>query len=252
MKIRKTKTDISGHDGDDAKLRTASTLCCMETTARAGGQDTSGPTSAHLSTLFGPLIFGLTDSTHSSAGVGTFIDTHSAYVRSSRATEHFLLAWIRKQEAEHERLKGHLPQTLSAWAKEYPLGIMDDQTLDLGEARKGEPKARVVKAQRMMRSYSKDLLASCGDWAAEWADWGKVVRDGVVLTDIHQLRLGMKNHTLPSRTMGRAERNTAQEVSTEGGTSLRVPDLWMKSWARSYSSTYPKARKQQPLRNASL
>ncbi|KAI5449422.1 hypothetical protein NCC49_004706 [Naganishia albida] len=184
----------------------------------ASHSHTSGLTPTHLSTLFGPLIFGLTDSTHSSAGVGTFRDTHACYVRSSGATEHLLLAWIRKQEAEHERLKGDFPRTLSAWAKGYPQGIMDDQTLNLGEARKEVRKVRVVKARRTVRSYSKDLLASCGDWATEWSQWGKVIRDGVVLTDIHRRRLGVKSDTLPFRIMGTPDhRKKTSGGSVDGG-----------------------------------
>jgi hypothetical protein len=131
--------------------------------------------------------------------------------------EHLLLAWIRKQEGDHERLKGDFPRTLGAWVRGYPSGIISDQTLELGEVRSGVKKVKVVKAQRTVRSYSRDLLASCGDWTGEWSAWGKTVRDGVELTDVHRRRLGLKTAALPSRTKGTPEhRKTKSGGSAEG------------------------------------
>lgn len=163
-------------------------------------------------------MFGLTSPSHTTSGVGTFSATHASLVRSSGALEHLLLAWIRKQEAEHERLKGDFPRTLGAWVRNYPSGMISDATLELGEARSGVRKVKVMKAQRTVRSYSRDLLASCGDWSGEWSAWGRVVREGVVLSDAHRRRLGLKSNTLPFGTKATPENRKKQSTgSVDGG-----------------------------------
>jgi hypothetical protein len=168
----------------------------------ASHSHTSGLTPTHLSTLFGPLIFGLLDplsSFSAAAGVGTFSETHAAYVRASGALEHLLLAHIRAQESIHPRLTGDFPRNLGAWVRGYPFGIVSDETMDVGAARDGTRKVMVRKAGKVVRSYSRDLLGSCADWAGEWKGWGEVVKDDVTLTERHRLRLDLKTATLPTR-----------------------------------------------------
>lgn len=116
--------------------------------------------------------------------------------------EHLLLASIRGQEATHERLTGDFPCTLIAWVRGYPFGIVDDATVDVGAARNGVRKVVVRKAEKTVRSYSRDLVRSCTDWAGEWKEWREVVKGGVTISERHRLRLALKTAALPNRTGG--------------------------------------------------
>ncbi|KAJ9114225.1 hypothetical protein QFC22_005677 [Naganishia vaughanmartiniae] len=164
----------------------------------------SGLTPVTLSSLFGPLIFGLEDA--------SFTATHTAYIRAAGATEHLLLAFIRAQAAAHDRLKGDFPRTLREWIQGYPTApgmIITDRELDLGLPRKGVRAVAVHMMQRNVRSYTRDLIKSHVDWVAgyetqlgtKWRPWENVVGKSVaksgadlpVVTETYRLRLRLKS-----------------------------------------------------------
>lgn len=164
----------------------------------------SGLTPVTLSSLFGPLIFGLEDA--------SFTATHAAYIRAAGATEHLLLAFIRAQAAAHDRLKGEFPRTLREWIQGYPSApgvIISDRELDLGLPRKGVRAVPVHLMQRNVRSYTKDLIRSHMDWVTgfeaqlgtKWRPWTDVVEpnatNGAALppsvTETYRLRLRLKS-----------------------------------------------------------
>lgn len=138
-------------------------------------------TPSHLAALFGPLIFGL-DPSATSVGVGGLVDTHKAYVREVAATRHLILAWIRKQEALHDRLTGDYPRTLGEWIVDYPHR--------LSEPPQGS-QIRVTLIRRVVRSYSPDLMTSHREWVdASWAPWRAVGEPR--MTQRHATRLGLR------------------------------------------------------------
>ena len=134
----------------------------------AANSTDSGLTPSVLSGLFGPLIFGL--GPHSCP----FDTAHAAFVRSSGALEHLLLAFIRFEEAKHERLKGGFPGRLRDWTKGYPGMIISDRELDQGLPRRGVKVKRLEKVRRYVRAYSKDLLSSGQEWGQEMKQCGGV------------------------------------------------------------------------------
>ncbi|KAJ9127313.1 hypothetical protein QFC24_000720 [Naganishia onofrii] len=163
----------------------------------------SGLTPVTISSLFGPLIFGLEDA--------SFTATHAAYIRAAGATEHLLLAFIRAQAAAHDRLKGDFPRTLREWVQGYPTApgmIISDRELDLGLPRKGVQAVPVHVIQRNVRSYTRDLIKSHVDWVrgyeaqlgTKWKPWEDVAGMGAapgcaslpVVTEWHRLRLRLK------------------------------------------------------------
>jgi hypothetical protein len=134
----------------------------------AANSTDSGLTPSVLSGLFGPLLFGL--GSHSCP----FEVAHAAYVRSSGALEHLLLAYIRHEQAKHDRLKGGFPGRLKDWIKGYPGMIISDRELDQGLPRRGVKVKRLEKVRRNVRAYSKDLTSSAQDWEREMRQHGGV------------------------------------------------------------------------------
>lgn len=181
----------------------------------AANSTDSGLTPSVLSGLFGPLIFGL--GPHSCP----FDTAHAAFVRSSGALEHLLLAFIRFEEAKHERLKGGFPGRLRDWTKGYPGMIISDRELDQGLPRRGVKVKRLEKVRRYVRAYSKDLLSSAQEWEQEmkqcggiqWEAWESVLPPVVKtrrsgprvseqprqpsLTDRQRKRLFLASDTIP-------------------------------------------------------
>lgn len=137
-------------------------------------------TPSHLATLFGPLIFGLNPSI-TTVGIEGFVDTHKAYVKEVTATRHLILAWIRRQEALHDRLTGDYPRTLREWIVDYPHQLVDPPQ---------GPQIRVTLIRRVVRSYSPDLMTSHREWVdASWALWSAVGEPR--MTERHAMRLGL-------------------------------------------------------------
>lgn len=181
----------------------------------AANSSDSGLTPSVLSGLFGPLLFGLAP--HSCP----FDVAHAAYVRSSGATEHLLLAYIRYEQAKHDRLKGGFPGRLKDWVKGYPGMIISDRELDQGLPRRGVKVKRLEKVRRNVRAYSKDLTSSAQDWEREmrqhggtrWDAWGSILPPvsnkkapgpriteqprQPVLSEKHRKRLFLATETIP-------------------------------------------------------
>jgi Meiotically up-regulated protein Msb1/Mug8 domain len=118
----------------------------------------SGLTPPAISSLFGPLLFGLGSPSL------PFHHTYGAYLRCSHATEHLLLAYIRAQDAATSRAVG-IPSRLKDWIRGYPAMIPPMEKLD--KARRGARTVRITSVRRNVRLYSHDLVKTAPSWAAK-------------------------------------------------------------------------------------
>ena len=123
----------------------------------------SGLTPHALSSLFGPLLFGL------GSPALPFHHTYGAYLRCSHATEHLLLAYIRAQDAATSRTIG-IPSRLKDWIRGYPTMIPPMERLD--KARRGARTVRITTVRRNVRLYSHDLVKTAASWAAKGEQGG--------------------------------------------------------------------------------
>ncbi|KAL0948044.1 hypothetical protein HGRIS_010669 [Hohenbuehelia grisea] len=154
----------------------------------------SGHTPPTLSTLFGPLFFGLTGpSTSPGLRYQTFQQTYSHYLEAVNAMEHLILAFIRWQDAPSARpgtanstqsavdfdqqLRSYasgsaatslgVPTRLKEWIKGYPAMLYSVSRLGARgnlQARRGARTVRVVSVRRNVRVYTKDLVRSGATW----------------------------------------------------------------------------------------
>ncbi|KAG7087295.1 hypothetical protein E1B28_013273 [Marasmius oreades] len=140
---------------------------------------TSGHTPPTLSSLFGPLLFGLGPPSL------PFHHTYIFYLRSVSALEHILLAFIRWQDtprtsANSPNLLGQgsqttlgVPKKLKEWIKGYPATLHHLHPSSLSrkqqevrpEPRKGARTIRVLSVKRNVRSYEKDLVKNSASWS---------------------------------------------------------------------------------------
>jgi hypothetical protein len=175
----------------------------------------SGLTPSILSSLFGPLLFGLGPS------ACPFETAHAAFVRASGATEHLILAFIRWEQSNHSKLKGSFPRKLTEWIKGYPGMIISDRELAQGLPRRGVRVEKLEKIRRTVRAYSKDLISAGQEWPGEmnryggkrWEAWESVlphehvrrkpgprVSEGPrlpVLTEKHRKRMNLTADVVP-------------------------------------------------------
>lgn len=119
----------------------------------------SGLTPVALSTLFGPLLFGLGPDSI------PFSQTYAAYLRSSHATEHLILSYIRNVEVEARHSASTMPLRLKDWIRGYP--VMIPPLKDLEKPRRGCKLVKVVSARRNVRLYSPDLVRTGASWGNE-------------------------------------------------------------------------------------
>ena len=204
----------------------------------AANSTDSGLTPSVISGLFGPLLFGL--GSHSCP----FDVAHAAYVRSSGAMEHLILAYIRYEQAKHDRLKGGFPGRLKDWVKGYPGMIISDRELDQGLPRRGVKVKRLEKVRRSVRAYSKDLTSSAQDWEREmrqhggirWEAWESILPPASnnrtpgprvteqprqpVLSEKHRKRLFMATETIPF-PFSSSPSNGFEKVEMPGSSSRR-------------------------------
>ncbi|KAF9495534.1 hypothetical protein BDN71DRAFT_1506671 [Pleurotus eryngii] len=149
----------------------------------------SGHTPPTLSTLFGPLFFGLGPQLR----LQTFQGSYTQYLEAANATEHLILAFIRWQDFPTGRpgtatsavdFGGDLqardlannasfgtlgvPTRLKEWIKGYPSML---NNISFSSTRNGHPQARrgartvrVVSVRRNVRVYSADLVKSGASW----------------------------------------------------------------------------------------
>ncbi|KAF4588102.1 hypothetical protein EYR38_010067 [Pleurotus pulmonarius] len=149
----------------------------------------SGHTPPTLSTLFGPLFFGLGPQLR----LQTFQGSYTQYLEAANATEHLILAFIRWQDFPTGRpgtanstvdfgsdLQARdlannasfgtlgVPTRLKEWIKGYPSML---NNISFSSARNGHPQARrgartvrVVSVRRNVRVYSADLVKSGAAW----------------------------------------------------------------------------------------
>lgn len=151
----------------------------------------SGLTPHTLSSLFAPLLF------HVPCSAPALV-AHSAFVRAANATEH-LLAYIRSTSASLAALHSttgstivgqssrsshlgisDLPPRLKEWVTGYPRMVASDADLARGSSRAGAKMVTCERAIRIVRAYSRDLVSSAQDWAAErdgadWPAWRRVL-----------------------------------------------------------------------------
>ena len=123
---------------------------------------TSGHTPPTLSSLFGPLLFGLGPSTLA------FHHVYVYYLRATIATEHLLLGFIRWQDApggEGSDATGlGVPTRLKAWIQGYPAMLPKINPNERPQPRRGARTTRVVSVRRNVRLYSTDLVKTAASW----------------------------------------------------------------------------------------
>lgn len=163
----------------------------------------SGLTPAKSSSLFGPLLFGLGRTSCS------FEKAHASYIRSSAATEHLLLAFIRSQHATHDRLRGEFPRSLKAWIRGYPQMIASDHQLAKAVPRKEARLLRVKVAHRTVRAYSRDLMRDGPMWNIDLPASPR-------LSEAHRRRLAIDTDVLP-RSASTTARDSAWSAFEEAG-----------------------------------
>jgi len=116
----------------------------------------SGLTPIVIASLFGPLLFGL----GSSASAST--NTYTAYLRSSHASEHLILAFVRWQET-HSQFTGALPGRLKDWIRGYPNMLAPVERME--KPRKAARLVRIGSVRRNVRLYSPDLVRTAASWS---------------------------------------------------------------------------------------
>ncbi|WWC73405.1 uncharacterized protein I206_107372 [Kwoniella pini CBS 10737] len=134
----------------------------------------SGLTPHALSSLFAPLLFDIPTSS-------TAMEAHTAFVQAASATEHLLLAYIRSTSPKGSLGLADLPHRLKEWVTGYPAMVPSDGELARGGPRKGARVVRCEAASRVVRAYSKDLLAAAESWVSDlpteqkWNAWDRVI-----------------------------------------------------------------------------
>lgn len=121
----------------------------------------SGHTPPTLSPLFGPLLFGLGPSTLA------FHHTYVHYLRTTTATEHLILSFIRWQDAPANTGGGTglgVPTRLKAWIQGYPSMITFTKKNERPQPRRGARTIRMISVRRNVRMYSPDLVKSAAGW----------------------------------------------------------------------------------------
>ncbi|KAH8105374.1 hypothetical protein BXZ70DRAFT_887431 [Cristinia sonorae] len=121
----------------------------------------SGHTPPTLSPLFGPLLFGLGPSTLA------FHHTYVHYLRTTTATEHLILSYIRWQDAPASSGGGAalgIPTRLKAWIQGYPSMISFTKKNERPQPRRGARTIRMISVRRNVRMYSPDLVKSAAGW----------------------------------------------------------------------------------------
>ncbi|KAG9001059.1 hypothetical protein FRB94_007120 [Tulasnella sp. JGI-2019a] len=157
----------------------------------------SGLTPIALSTLFGPLLFGLGPACQS------FVPTYAAYLRSSHATEHLLLSYLRNTEVESRQTATEMPSRLRDWIRGYP--VMIPPLKDLEKPRRLCKLVKVVSARRYVKLYSPDLVKTAAGWGREGdltrrSEWRRITAGGGSprYTDSYRRRLNIPAKYAPS------------------------------------------------------
>ncbi len=122
---------------------------------------TTGHTPPTLSSLFGPLLFGLGPSTLA------FHHVYVRYLHAATATEHLILAFIRWQDApdrDGSTAALGLPMRLKAWIQGYPAMLPKINLQERPQPRRGARTTRVVSVRRNVRMYSADLVKTAASW----------------------------------------------------------------------------------------
>lgn len=134
---------------------------CARLTAHSAS---SGHTPPTLSSLFGPLLFGL------GPAALAFQHAYVHYLRSANAMEHLLLAFIRWQDAPSTQGSAKslgVPARLKDWIRDYPAMLPEraKSKQDRLAPRPGARTIRVVSVRRNVRMYSPDLVKTASSWA---------------------------------------------------------------------------------------
>ncbi|KAJ3850162.1 hypothetical protein EV368DRAFT_45892 [Lentinula lateritia] len=169
---------------------------------------TSGHTPPTLSSLFGPLIFGLGPS-----GL-PFNHTYILYLRSVNAMEHILLAFIRWQNTPDATgsysniLTGGtasalgVPPRLKEWIKGYPamLDTISNYRLSAVSSpeqqhrpRKGARTVRVTSVRRNVKVYQKDLVRTSASWGDQQTSGTATPSLTPKYSDAYRKRLNLPN-----------------------------------------------------------
>ncbi|KAG8859130.1 hypothetical protein FRB96_004700 [Tulasnella sp. 330] len=157
----------------------------------------SGLTPIALSTLFGPLLFGLGPASQ------PFRETYAAYLRSSHAVEHLLLSYLRNTEVESRQTATEMPSRLRDWIRGYP--VMIPPLKDLEKPRRLSKLVRLASTRRYVRLYSQDLVRTAAGWGGEGDlsrrfEWRRMTTGGGFprYTDSYRRRLNIPAKYSPS------------------------------------------------------
>lgn len=185
----------------------------------------SGLTPSTLASLFGPLLFGLGSPSL------PFHHTYGAYLRSSNAAEHLLLAYIRAQPPP-------LPSRLADWVRGYPTMLPPPNRLD--KARPGAKLKKLNTVKRYVRLYSTDLVKTGASWdLGNSKEWSRIVGHngnklgGPRYSDAYRKQMGLSVNDHPE-------------------TGLPSPDPSITSFTGESDAVDPLAPKEDQLRFRSL
>ncbi|GAA5922025.1 uncharacterized protein JCM15063_003162 [Sporobolomyces koalae] len=147
---------LSTHDG-----RLLSSLLSLFSSIAAHSARNGMPP-RRLAGLFSPYVFGLADDQ-------AFDVTYEDWQRATDATEHIILSYIRKQQAE-----GPLPTFLEKFVLSYPACLnISYSSRDLPpKPPQGAKLEEVTRVQRLARFHSRNLIASAASWqVTDCATW---------------------------------------------------------------------------------
>lgn len=131
----------------------------------------SGLTPHTISSLFAPFLFDVPTSV-------PCLQSHATYVRAASATEHLLLAHVRWSGQGEGLGVTDLPGRLKDWVSGYPSMVASDADLARAIPRRGARTIRCERVSRIVRAYSRDLVATAELWSNDisaWAAWERVV-----------------------------------------------------------------------------
>lgn len=207
----------------------------------------SGLTPHALSSLFAPFLFDIPTASPSMVA-------HAAFVRAAYATEHLLLSYIRFSGQGEGLGVTNLPGRLRDWVSGYPSMVASDAELARGQPRRGARTVRCERASRIVRAYSRDLIASAETWAKDvdkWESWDRVViksRRGEAgrpkFSNAWKRRMTVKDHLPMSGSpssdgpvvYGKARRPTVtsdrgKKATSEDGEEILWGSLAGKEWS---------------------
>ena len=144
-----------------------------------------------LASLFGPLLFGLADDQ-------PFDQTYQEWQRTTDATEHLLLAFVRDQQAH----VGQLPTKLARFVEDYPVHLnVGYGAHEPPRVARGARVEEVLRVRRLTRFHSRNLVQSAGSWEVPGGrEWGLFFPPGAQADSGALVGNGAAGQVLPTYT----------------------------------------------------